>query len=410
MAVTAKRKTGVALLVLAAVLSFLPYPSPTGGPGPERLWFTSEPPGAQVWWIAEQGEPRLLGVTPIGAEAKPAADERGQLRISLPGYQPAEKPLNSVPSALALERAGLFEYLGARRPLLFVALLLAAAAAWLFKPEPGSAQTDEPERLVPGGRVGPYRLGEKVGEGAMAEVFSATPLAGGPKVAVKVIFEELCRDPEFVRRFQREVSICQGFDHAGLVTVREFGQLENRFWLAMDFVEGRALGELVAGGLPAERILKLGKALCQALAAAHQTGVVHRDLKSDNIIVSDQDRPVITDFGLARSDHYEKITKTASTLGTPAYMPPEQVSTPNSGPRADLYSLGVVLYEMCTGEVPFSGDPIPVIISHLNDPPPPIQRQDLPDGLKTVVMRLLEKEPDDRYADASEVEAALAAL
>ncbi|MCA9796685.1 MAG: serine/threonine protein kinase [Candidatus Eremiobacteraeota bacterium] len=410
MAATGKRKTGVALIVLAAVLLFLPYPRPRSGPqpSPDQFWFTSQPPGAEVWWSDGQSE-KKLGSTPIERSAKPEGE--GQVVVRLAGYQPSQTfQASSVSSPVILERAGLLEYLRFRRPLSFLALGLLLAAAFLLKPEAGSGESRELERLTPGGRVGPYRLGEKVGEGAMAEVFVATPLAGGGKVAVKAVFEELCRDPEFVRRFQREVSICQSFDHPGLVTVREWGELDNRFWLAMDFVEGRQLGELVGQGLPAERICRLGRALCQALAVAHDAGVVHRDLKSDNIMVGEDDHPVITDFGLARADHYEKITKTASTLGTPAYMPPEQVSTPNSGPRADLYSLGVVLYEMCSGDVPFSGDPIPVIICHLNDPPPPITRADLPESLKAVVMRLLEKEPEDRYADAREVEAALAAV
>jgi len=219
--------------------------------------------------------------------------------------------------------------------------------------------------------VGAYRLHEKVGQGATAEVFRATS-PQGKEVALKWLHENSAGTQEFAARFQREAEICSKLKHPGIVGVQAWGEHEGRLWMAQDWVDGSTLeGQELP--MQAHRVAQLLIPLCQALEYAHRAGVVHRDLKPSNILLRADGFPIIADFGLARCAHYATITKTDTTLGTPTFMPPEQVLGQPTDARSDLYSLGCLTYLLLVGKLPYVGtDVIKTLLAHLNDPLPPM--------------------------------------
>jgi serine/threonine-protein kinase len=262
---------------------------------------------------------------------------------------------------------------------------------------------------------GRYTIKEKLGEGGMGTVYRGAQHSVGREVAIKVVTPRLVSDPIIVKRFLRESKLASQLSHPNAVSVLDFGQTEDGlFYLVMELVNGKTLDAILERDrtLPPTRIVRIGMQICDALEGAHDLKIVHRDLKPQNVMLltSGRDLVKVLDFGLAKSltprVGSTTMTNAGALLGTPAYMPPELVTGQESDHRADLYSLGCLLYEMASGDVPFSADSVHELIAmHASDPPKRIQG--VPAGLIVVIERLLAKDPNARYQTASEARDAL---
>ena len=284
--------------------------------------------------------------------------------------------------------------------------------------------TQEPTRDPMVGTViaGKYRLDGVIGRGGMGAVYRATHVMLNKTVAVKTIKPDLIESAEMVQRFQREARAATGLEHPNIVAVYDLGQAEDgALYIAMEFVNGVNLKDAIrsAGPMPAARIARLLTQVASALARAHRNQVVHRDLKPQNLMIATdakgEERVKLLDFGIAKSleeGTTVQLTADGYSLGTPQYMAPEQaVGQPVDG-RADLYALGVILYEMLVGEVPFNAGSAPaVLIMHLNDAPEPPSRRrpdlPIPPALEAIALRCLEKNPAQRFQTAEEFSDAL---
>ena len=261
-----------------------------------------------------------------------------------------------------------------------------------------------------GTRLGHYRILAVLGRGGMADVYRAEDERLGREVALKAVPAEFARDPERIERFEREVRAAAGLTHANIVTVYEFGQGEGQHFYTMALMPGGDLKARIRShpdGMPADEARAVAVAMARALDYAHQRGFVHRDVKPENIVFGEDGVPRLTDFGIARAmAEGTGWTAAGMSIGSPPYMSPEQARDPKVDGRSDLYSLGVVLYEMLTGQLPFqASDTFAVAYSHIHDPAP-----DLPPELsdwQPVLDRLLAKSPEDRYASAGELAEAL---
>ena len=258
-----------------------------------------------------------------------------------------------------------------------------------------------------------YELVAPLGEGGMGTVYRARQLSVDRPVAVKLLKHELSSDPIQVARFLREVKALSLLHHPNLLTVHDFGQSDDgRLFVVTELLEGRTLGEVLGDGAPlaAERVRDLTAQICEGLHAAHDVGIVHRDLKPDNLFcVADRrgrDHLKILDFGIARvtSGEEDKITRTGTTIGTPAYMSPEQILGEELDQRSDLYSLGCVLRELLTGTPPFDhGTAVELMRAHLETPPSPVPAAVAPKALRELIADLLAKDRNDRPASAEAV-------
>ena len=254
-----------------------------------------------------------------------------------------------------------------------------------------------------------YRIDAVVARGGMSTLFKATDLRDGRQVAIKLPHAEMEADPILVERFRREQEIGQELDHPGVVKTYEPEQ-RSRAYLVIEWVEGRLLRDILnqQRKLPIDRAVKLTLAICDALDCMHKHGVVHRDLKPENIMVDDQERIKIIDFGIAMKEDARRITfvDMSATLGTPDYISPEQVRGQRGDQRSDIYSLGVMLYEMLTGQPPFSG-PNPLAVMNervLNDPRPARElNPEITPALQEILNRALERDPRHRYSTAHEM-------
>jgi serine/threonine-protein kinase len=262
-----------------------------------------------------------------------------------------------------------------------------------------------------GQTVGKYRVEERVGRGGMGTVYRAVDETLHREVAIKVLNSEL-NDPEVARRFRAEAITVARLSHPGIATVYELFERDGQWLMVMEFVRGETLERLIerAGPLSAERASDLAMQALSALAHAHGLGVVHRDLKPANLMLTDGGSVKIMDFGIARVSGSEHLTNAGFMMGTPAYMAPEQVLGHEVDARADLYAMGVVLYRLVTGKLPFKGEtPFALAQSQVNDPPTPIRtaRQGLPEWLEQVIALSLAKSPGDRFQSAQEFRSTL---
>jgi eukaryotic-like serine/threonine-protein kinase len=263
-----------------------------------------------------------------------------------------------------------------------------------------------------------YELEELVGTGGMSSVFRARDLQLGRRVAIKILHERLAGDPEYLERFRREARAVAKLSHPNIVTVIDRGEADERQYIVFEHVEGENLKELVqrTGRLPVRRAIELALAVADGLAFAHDQGLVHRDVKPQNVLLSREGDVKVTDFGIARSLEVEHgVTQTGTVLGTGEYLAPEQASGRPVSPATDVYSLGVVLWELLAGDVPFSGENfVAVALRHVNEPPPSLlgQRPDVSPRLAAAVDRALAKDPAHRFpsmaALARELRACLA--
>jgi eukaryotic-like serine/threonine-protein kinase len=257
-----------------------------------------------------------------------------------------------------------------------------------------------------------YLILRKLGSGGMADVYLAEDEDLGRQVALKLLNERHANDEQFVERFKREAKSAAGLNHPSIVSIFDRGQAENTYYIAMEFLDGRTLKELLIrnGPTPIPIAVDYARQILSALSFAHRHGIVHRDIKPHNVVVGRDGRLKVTDFGIARSGT-SQMTEAGSIVGTAQYLSPEQARGAPVDPRSDLYSLGIVLYELLTGEVPFTGDtPVEIAMKHLSavPEPPSALRPEVPHELDAVVMRALAKDPDQRYNSAEEMDADLA--
>jgi len=259
-----------------------------------------------------------------------------------------------------------------------------------------------------------YELGPVLGQGGMAKVHQGLDRQLGRQVAIKVLAPPFDRDHEFVERFQREARAAAGLSHPNIVAVFDSGSDDGTHYIVTELVEGETLADRLRrdGPMPQAEAVAVAVDIARALAAAHERGLIHRDIKPGNVMLLPDARVKVVDFGIARAAGSDTLTNTGVVLGSTAYLSPEQASGQPVDERADLYALGCVLYEMLTGRVPFSADtPIATMYRHVNeDPPPPSTFAPIPSELEDIVMRALEKDPKRRFASASELEAALLAV
>jgi serine/threonine-protein kinase len=257
---------------------------------------------------------------------------------------------------------------------------------------------------------GRYELREVVGVGGMATVFRAWDRSLQREIAVKALHPQLTADDEFVERFQREARFAaQLSSHPNVVAIHDVGDDANFHYIVMELVEGCNLKEVIAAEapLPVSHAFGLGEQIAGALDFAHGRGLVHRDIKPQNILVGPDDRVKVTDFGIAQAENVQHLTRPGVVLGTVPYLSPEQVTGGAVGPGSDLYSLGVVLYEMLTGRLPFTADtPMGVAMQHVQAEPLPLGA-DVPPSAAAVVLRALQKKPSERFASAAELREAL---
>lgn len=260
-----------------------------------------------------------------------------------------------------------------------------------------------------------YELEGLVGTGGMSSVYKARDRLLERRVALKVLHPHHASDKDFVERFRKEARLVAQLSHPNIVTVIDRGDDDGRQFIVFELIEGENLKELVTreGPLPLRRVLELALQVGRGLAFAHSHGLVHRDVKPQNVLMNGDDQAKVTDFGIARSiDVDVSVTQTGTVLGTSAYIAPEQASGGEITPQTDVYSLGVVLYELLTGEVPFPGESfVAVAMKHINDPPPSLveRRPETPPRLAAAVDRALAKGPGERFASMDDFVAELSA-
>ena len=258
---------------------------------------------------------------------------------------------------------------------------------------------------------GRYAVIERVGTGGMAEVYRARDDLLGREVAIKVLHDRYSRDRSFVERFRREAQAAANLTHPNIVALYDYGADGDTYFIVMEFIEGRSLADIIAteGPLLPERAAEIASDVAKALERAHVGGLVHRDVKPSNIMITDTGQTKVTDFGIARAlggDNEQTMTQTGMVIGTAAYLSPEQAQGNQIDARSDVYALGIVLYEILTGAVPFSGDtPLAIAYKHVreNPEPPSTVNPDVPAPLDAIAMKALAKNPDNRYSSASEM-------
>jgi eukaryotic-like serine/threonine-protein kinase len=258
---------------------------------------------------------------------------------------------------------------------------------------------------------GRYKVLSRLGSGGMADVFLAEDQQLGRKVALKLLHRRFAEDPGFVERFRREAQAAAGLQHPNVVGVYDRGSFEDTYYIAMEYLSGRSLKQLIRQEAPLDpvRAIDLTIQILQAARFAHRRGVIHRDLKPHNVIVDDNDHAKVTDFGIARAGASD-MTETGSIMGTAQYLSPEQAQGHAVSAGSDLYSIGVVLYELLTGRVPFDAEsPVTIALKHVSEAPtaPTQVNATIPPELEQVVMWALNKNPGDRPRDADQFIAVL---
>jgi serine/threonine protein kinase/Flp pilus assembly protein TadD len=274
---------------------------------------------------------------------------------------------------------------------------------------PGSSDDDRTHSyiaLTSGTYTGHYRIVEKIGSGGMGEVYLAEDTQLDRKVALKFLPPHLFQYEDCRKRFRREAQAAAKLSHPNIITIHEVGDYQGRPFIAMEHVEGRSLRDITAEEFDIDRIIGIAVQLCDALQSAHAAGITHRDIKPSNIIIDSAGRPRLLDFGLATVRGGEHLTKTGSTLGTVGYMSPEQIDGKATDARSDLFSLGVVLYELIANKSPFRcDDEAATFKAIIQDEPEPLARykSNVPDDLQRIITKLLEKDPSLRYQSAAGV-------
>lgn len=264
-----------------------------------------------------------------------------------------------------------------------------------------------------GKTIGQYRIIEQIGKGGMATIFKAYQPSVDRYVAIKVLPLEFAKDPNFVKRFEQEAKAIAALEHSHILPVHDFGTQDNVNYMVMRYVPSGTLSDVMGKRAPLEKVVKYVGDVARALDYAHSRGVVHRDIKPSNILLDEQGDVLLTDFGIAKmvqGAESTQLTATGAVLGTPAYLSPEQAKSTTIDGRSDIYSLGVVLYELLTGQPPYQAEtPLAVVLKHLHDPLPPPRTIDptIPEAFERVVFKAMAKNPNDRFATAGDMARAL---
>lgn len=261
--------------------------------------------------------------------------------------------------------------------------------------------------------AGRYEISKKIGSGGMADVYEAEDTTLHRSVAIKVLHPQFAQEKNFVERFRREAEAAAKLSHPNIVNIYDWGSEDNTYFIVMEYIKGRNLRELVeeTGSMQPKKVVTIMRQILEALDYAHRHNLVHRDVKPHNIIVTEEGAVKVTDFGIARAQGGSSMTQTGVIMGTAHYISPEQATGKEADHRSDLYSLGVVLYELLTGKTPFTGDnPVTVALKHTNETPkrPRILNPDIPDGLEAITFRAMAKDPQQRYQSARAMEEDLA--
>ncbi len=260
---------------------------------------------------------------------------------------------------------------------------------------------------------GRYLIESQLGSGGMADVYLATDQSLGRKVAIKILSDRYARDAGFVERFRREAAAAAGLRHPNIVTVYDRGEAMGTSYIAMEYLDGPTLKEEITrrAPLPEPEAINYATQALAALDAAHRQGVIHRDIKPHNMVLTDEGRLKVTDFGIARAANTQQMTEVGSIVGTAQYLSPEQARGLAVGPQSDIYSMGIVLYEMLSGDLPFTGDSaVDIAMKQVSDPPPPLHDRNrlVSPAMEQVVMRALAKDPALRFASARQMTEELA--
>ncbi|MFZ9804347.1 MAG: Stk1 family PASTA domain-containing Ser/Thr kinase [Ilumatobacteraceae bacterium] len=256
-----------------------------------------------------------------------------------------------------------------------------------------------------------YEIGKRIGRGGMAEIFQARDILLDRPVAMKVLFPEFATDPAFVERFRREAQAAANLNHPNIVAVYDWGKVNNTYYIAMEYVNGRTLADILkqSGTLTPMQVCDVMSEVASALISAHQNGVIHRDIKPGNILVSTTGRVKVADFGIARAlgaGVEQGLTQTGAVMGTATYFSPEQAQGASTDQRSDIYSLGVVMYEMLSGVPPFTGEnAVAIAYKQVHERAMPLDQRltSAPPEVAAIVAKCMEKSPDDRYSSAEEV-------
>jgi len=269
------------------------------------------------------------------------------------------------------------------------------------------------DNLQPGQTLGPYRIIIQIGKGGMANVYKAYQPSVDRYVAIKVLPSQLAESKEFATRFQQEARIIAKLEHPHILPVFDYGESDGIAYFVMRYLEAGTLKEKMEAGrpLPLNEIDRIFNQLADALSYAHSHGIVHRDLKPANALIDSYGNIFLTDFGIAKllESASPRLTQTDAIMGTPAYISPEQAQAQPVDQRSDIYSLGIILYEMVTGRVPFVADtPLAIIFKHISDPLPlpSLIKPDIPASIEQVILKALAKDPRDRFSTAAEFAAA----
>jgi Tol biopolymer transport system component len=294
-------------------------------------------------------------------------------------------------------------------------LLEAATADKSFLEHPPAAPSDRPA-LNPGDKLGAFEIVERIGRGGMGEVYRARDSRLKRDVAIKVLPPDFADDPGRLRRFEHEARAASALKHPNIVTVHEVGSTDGVSWMVTELVEGRSLREVLAkGAMPVRRAAEIGAQIADGLAAAHAAGLVHRDLKAENVMLAPGDLVKILDFGIAKravrdvgaSTVTDTLTRTGEVVGTVTSMSPEQVEGKEVDQRSDIFSLGVLLYEMLSGKRPFSGDSHAAVMNAIVNADAPDLPANVPEAIAGIVRRCLEKLPERRFQSAADLGYAL---
>jgi beta-lactam-binding protein with PASTA domain len=260
---------------------------------------------------------------------------------------------------------------------------------------------------------GRYLIESRLGSGGMADVYLATDQSLGRKVAIKILSDRYARDADFVERFRREAAAAASLRHPNIVTVYDRGEARGTSYIAMEYLDGPTLKEEIGhrAPMPEPEVIGYATQALAALDAAHRQGVVHRDIKPHNMVLTDEGRLKVTDFGIARAANTQQMTEVGSIVGTAQYLSPEQARGLPVGPQSDIYSMGIVLYEMLSGDLPFNGDSaVEIAMKQVSDPPPPLHARNrlVSPAMEQVVMRALAKDPALRFQSARQMAEELA--